>query len=190
MNSSYRPEATRGQPPIPTANAHILIAIGHFGRQVLWEQERLLCGFDLRVLVVRNTPKPIRQSADVILHYDRHHSEVWPQLYKLIQGPGTVSLVAAAGGVAGSMLTLRLAQEAHWQEKELTLSICTPFSWEHRRRYVRALYVVSRLQQMGRCDLSVVCTSRIEETSMAGELFKNTLFRMTRQAAAHLNASK
>ena len=188
MNTSYRPEATKGQPPCPTVSAHVLIAIGHFGRQVLWEQERLLSGFNFRGLVVRSTPKPMRQSADVILHYDRHHSEIWPQLRNLIQGPGSISLVAAAGGVVGSMLTLRLAQEIRWQDKDLTVALCTPFSWEHHRRYVRALYVVSRLQQMGQCDLAVVYTSRMESLSVQGDLLKNTLFRLTRQAASHLIA--
>ena len=161
MNTSYRPEATKGQPPCPTVSAHVLIAIGHFGRQVLWEQERLLSGFNFRVLVVRSTPK---------------------------QGPGSISLVAAAGGVVGSMLTLRLAQEIRWQDKDLTVALCTPFSWEHHRRYVRALYVVSRLQQMGQCDLAVVYTSRMESLSVQGDLLKNMLFRLTRQAASHLIA--
>ncbi|OQC17556.1 MAG: hypothetical protein BWX79_00300 [Alphaproteobacteria bacterium ADurb.Bin100] len=41
---------------------HVLIATGHFGRQVLWEQDRLLSGFELRVLVVRRTPKPMAAS--------------------------------------------------------------------------------------------------------------------------------
>jgi len=40
----------------------VLIATGHFGRQVLWEQDRLLSGFELRVLVVRRTPKPMAAS--------------------------------------------------------------------------------------------------------------------------------
>lgn len=75
----------------------ILIAIGQFGRQVLWEQDGLLSSFAIRVLVVRRTPKPMRQIADIVLHYDRHHAEIWPELRCLIDRAGSVGLVAAAG---------------------------------------------------------------------------------------------
>lgn len=50
---------------------HVLIAIGHFGRQVLWELEHLLSGFELRVLVVRRAPKPIRQAASPLVRTGR-----------------------------------------------------------------------------------------------------------------------
>ena len=164
----------------------ILIAIGQFGRQVLWEQDGLLSSFAIRVLVVRRTPKPMRQIADIVLHYDRHHAEIWPELRCLIDRAGSVGLVAAAGGVAGSMLTLRLAQEACWANKRVTVALSTPFSWEGRRRYWRSIYVLARLRHLGGCDLTVVHTSRMEAMALPGELLRTTLFRLTRQAALGL----
>ena len=41
---------------------HGLIATGLFGRQGVWEHARLLSGFELQVLVVRRTPKPMAAS--------------------------------------------------------------------------------------------------------------------------------
>ena len=137
----------------------ILIAIGQFGRQVLWEQDGLLSSFAIR-------------------------AEIWPELRCLIDRAGSVGLVAAAGGVAGSMLTLRLAQEACWANKRVTVALSTPFSWEERRRYWRSIYVLARLRQLGGCDLSVVHTSRMEAMALPGELLRTTLFRLTRQAAS------
>lgn len=84
----------------------VLIAIGHLGRLVLWEQERQLESFDKRVLVIRRTRKPFRQTADVVLQYDLHHREVWAELRQLIAGAGHIAIVGAAAGMAGSMLTM------------------------------------------------------------------------------------
>ncbi len=188
---SHSPKACspRGQNVRPETQ-RILIAIGHFGRQVLWEQERLLSGFAQRVLVVRRTAKPMRQSADIVLYYERHHSEVWTELRHLMDEAEAVGLVAAAGGVAGSMLTLRLAPEVCWMGKELSVVLCTPFSWEVLPRYWRALYVVARLRRLRGCELAVVRTSRIETIAAPGELLRVTLFRLTREAAISLNRQR
>jgi hypothetical protein len=186
MHSPPPNACSSSDPNAQPEHPHILIAIGNFGRQVLWEQDALLSGFALRVLVVRRTPKPMRQIADIVLNYDRHHAEIWPELRCLIDRAGSVGLVAAAGGVAGSMLTLRLAQEACWANKRVTVALSTPFSWEERRRYWRSIYVLARLRQLGGCDLSVVHTSRMEAMALPGELLRTTLFRLTRQAALGL----
>ena len=186
MHSPPPNACSSSDPNAQPEHPHILIAIGNFGRQVLWEQDALLSGFALRVLVVRRTPKPRRQIADIVLNYDRHHAEIWPELRCLIDRACSVGLVAAAGGVAGSMLTLRLAQEACWANKRVTVALSTPFSWEERRRYWRSIYVLARLRQLGGCDLSVVHTSRMEAMALPGELLRTTLFRLTRQAALGL----
>lgn len=186
MHSPPPNACSSSDPNAQPEHPHILIAIGNFGRQVLWEQDALLSGFALRVLVVRRTPKPMRQFADVVLHYGHHHSEVWPVLRRLMDSAGAVSLVAAAGGVAGSMLTLRLAQEVCWMGKALSVVLSTPFSWEVSKRYWRALYVVARLRRLRGCELSVVRTSRIETLAAPGELLRTTLCRLTHQAAVTL----
>ena len=157
----------------------VLIAIGHLGRLVLWEQERQLTAYDKRVLVIRRTGKPFRHTADVVLQYDRHHREVWADLRRLIFCADCIAVVGAAGGRAGSMLTLQLAREIHWTQKPLSISLTTPFSWEDRRRYLRALYVIFRLRQMNGYQINVVHTKRIEGESRIDESLDATIRRLT-----------
>ena len=165
----------------------VLIAIGHLGRLVLWEQERQLTAYDKRVLVIRRTGKPFRQTADVVLQYDLHYREVWMDLRRVISCADCIGIVGAAGGRAGSMLTLQLAREIHWTQKPLSISLTTPFSWEDRRRYLRALYAIFRLRHMSNCQINVVHTKRAEGESSTDESLDATVRRLTSLVAADVD---
>lgn len=141
----------------------ILICVGNAGRQLLLlRAAEVHESFERSILVARPVVGLDCEPADQTIHYVHARSAARRHVEDLVGAGAQVSIFGAAGGRSTAQVLLALAP-ALSQSNTIRVVITSPFSWESRDRYRRALYVRFRLKQMRAVQLNVVVCTKIEK---------------------------